>query len=146
MRPDLWCQLLANDSVGDRALVDAGNHRCSSVCVCCFLGSIRHFLLSGRTWSHDTARGNLHCNPQRVHAEINAISTLVIILSMLLLLGVSRFYRFGGRRLMASVTVQNLSKNLVVRLHWIRSPLNLRMENSLRYWAPPEVAKPLCYA
>ena len=29
--------------------------------------------------------------------EINAISTLVIILSMLLLLGVSRFYRFGGR-------------------------------------------------
>jgi len=29
--------------------------------------------------------------------EINAISTLVIFLSMLLLLGVSRFYRFGGR-------------------------------------------------
>ena len=29
--------------------------------------------------------------------EINAISTLVIILSMLLLLGVSRFYRFGGQ-------------------------------------------------
>ena len=30
--------------------------------------------------------------------EINAISTIVIGVSMLLLLGVSRFYRFGGER------------------------------------------------
>lgn len=30
--------------------------------------------------------------------EINAISTIVIVVSMALLLGVSRFYRFGGKR------------------------------------------------
>jgi len=30
--------------------------------------------------------------------EINAISTIVIGVSMVLLLGVSRFYRFGGQR------------------------------------------------
>ena len=30
--------------------------------------------------------------------EINAVSTIVILVSMALLLGVSRFYRFGGAR------------------------------------------------
>ncbi|MEM7170346.1 MAG: ABC transporter permease, partial [Pseudomonadota bacterium] len=30
--------------------------------------------------------------------EINAISTIIIVFSMALLLGVARFYRFGGER------------------------------------------------
>jgi ABC-type spermidine/putrescine transport system permease subunit II len=35
---------------------------------------------------------------EQVTPEINAASTIVILVSMALLLGVARFYRFGGER------------------------------------------------